>query len=137
MKQQIKTLAMLAICLLASISSMADNGNANENSQEKDRPSSQVHVTIRSTKPRPRSILPEFNACLVGDTINTSIKYYTGDVEVYVSDQSNIDYISEVHHVYGQYSFAVDVSTLTTGNYTIYYVMGDGTVYGGDFSIAQ
>lgn len=135
MKQQIKTLAMLAICLLASISSMADNGNAEASNGHCE--SQEVHITIRSTRPRPRSILPEFNACLVGDTINTSIKYYAGDVEVYISDQSNIDYISEVHHVYGQYSFAVDVSTLTTGNYTIYYVMGDGTVYGGDFSIAQ
>lgn len=128
---------MLAICLLASISSMADNGNANEDSQEKERPSSQVYVTIRSTKPGPRSILPEFNACLVGDTINTSIKHYTDNVEVYVSDMSGIDYYHGTHYINDESSFSVDISTLLSGEYTIYYVMEDGTVYGGDFSITQ
>lgn len=116
---------------------MADDGNTNENPQNNGHKSSQVNITVRDTRPRPRSITPEFNVYLVNDTVNTSIKYYSGSVEVYVSDQSGIDYISEVHYMDGEYTFSVDVSLLQPDEYTIYYIMEDGTVYGGDFLITQ
>lgn len=137
MRRTIKTLLMLAIGLLTSTSSMADDGNVNEQSNQQTQKSAQVHVTVRSTKPRPRSLTPEFNAWLVNDTVNTSIKYYSGNVVVYVSDQSGTDYISDTHCIYDESTFSVDVATLLPGEYTIYYVMEDGTVYGGDFSIIQ
>lgn len=137
MKQTLKAFFMLAIGLLTSISSMADDGNTNENPQNNGHKSSQVNITVRDTRPRPRSITPEFNVYLVNDTVNTSIKYYSGSVEVYVSDQSGIDYISEVHYMDGEYTFSVDVSLLQPDEYTIYYIMEDGTVYGGDFLITQ
>ena len=47
MKQTLKAFFMLAIGLLTSISSMADDGNTNENPQNNGHKSSQVNITVR------------------------------------------------------------------------------------------
>ena len=78
---------------------------------------------------RPRTGVP-ITASLDNGVISTVVDAYVGDVEVTIEDGDGETVISDVEVVSGHTLFTTNVSSLSSGTYTIIYTLGNSVYYG-------
>ena len=78
---------------------------------------------------RPRTGVP-ITASLDNGIISTVVDTYTGDVAVTIEDEDGETVISDVEVVSGHTLFTTNVSSLSSGTYTIIYTLGNSVYYG-------
>ena len=85
--------------------------------------------------PDPKSLLPEASAYLNQGVVTVSIDWYAGYADIYVEDEDGNEVADDTIYVNGHASTQLNVSTLSSGTYTLYIKLRDGSIFSGSFQI--
>ena len=90
-----------------------------------------IELTVKTEDDtnRPRTGV-SITASLDNGIISTIVDTYTGDVAVTIEDEDGEMVISDVEVVSGHTLFTTNVSSLSSGTYTIIYTLGNSVYYG-------
>ena len=83
----------------------------------------------------PKSLNAIVSAYLNQETITVSIDWYAGYADIYVEDEDGNEVADDTIYVNGHASTQLNVSTLSSGTYTLYIKLRDGSIFSGSFQI--
>ena len=83
----------------------------------------------------PKSMNIEVSAYLNQGVVTVSIDWYAGYADIYVEDEDGNEVADDTIYVNGHASTQLNVSTLSSGTYTLYIKLRDGSIFSGSFQI--
>ena len=94
-----------------------------------------IDVIVNSPSTRPRTPEPSIYAYIEDGTLTISIERYLGYVSTSIEDANGTEVDSGCEYINGASTYVMNVSSLTTGTYTVYFVFANGIEYYGEFEI--
>lgn len=96
-------------------------------------------ILIRSsqhpTSAGPRTPEPSINAYIEDGVLTVSIDRYLGYVSTTIEDANGTEADSDIEYINGASTYVMNVSALTPGTYTVYFMFSDGREYYGIFTV--
>lgn len=83
----------------------------------------------------PRTPEPSIYAYIEDGVLTVNIGRYLGYVSTTIEDSSNTEVDNDIEYINGTSTYVMNVSSLISGTYTVYFVFSDGREYYGTFTV--
>ena len=94
-----------------------------------------INATLKSGHNCPRTPDPSIYAYIEDGVLTVSIDRYLGYVSTTIEDANGAEADSYSEYINGTSTYVMNVSALTPGTYTVYFMFSDGREYYGIFTV--
>lgn len=94
-----------------------------------------IDTTLKPGSQRPRTPDPSIYAYIEDGVLTVNIDRYLGYVSTTIEDANGAEVESDTEYINGTSTYVMNVSALTPGTYTVYFIFSDGREYYGTFTV--
>ena len=94
-----------------------------------------IDILVNPKGPGPRTPEPSIYAYIEDGVLTVSIDRYLGYVSTTIQDSSDTEVDNDIEYINGTSTYVMNVSSLTSGAYSVYFAFSDGREYYGTFTV--